>query len=106
VWILENGLCNRVRDGVGHPRSDGWTRPRYLDEHVRAVASVVASGAPVEAYVHWSLYDNYEWGSYEPRFGIHGVDRTGPAPKRLALDSMGDDAAGAYARLVAELREG
>ncbi|HEY7281627.1 MAG TPA: family 1 glycosylhydrolase [Actinomycetota bacterium] len=106
VWILENGLCNRVRDGVGHPRSDGWTRPRYLDEHVRAVASVVASGAPVEGYVHWSLYDNYEWGSYEPRFGIHGVDRTGPAPKRLALDSMGDDAAGAYARLVAELREG
>jgi hypothetical protein len=24
---------------------------------------------------HWSLVDNYEWGSYEPRFGIYGVDR-------------------------------
>lgn len=23
----------------------------------------------------WSLVDNYEWGSYEPRFGIYGVDR-------------------------------
>ncbi len=106
VWILENGLCNRVRDGVGYPRSDGWTRMRYLDHHVRAVASLAESGAPVEAYVHWSLYDNYEWGSYEPRFGIHGVDRTAASPKRLAVDSMGDDSAGAYARLVAELRGG
>jgi beta-glucosidase/6-phospho-beta-glucosidase/beta-galactosidase len=106
VWILENGLCNRVRDGVGYPRSDGWTRVRYLDAHVREVVALAESGVPVEAYVHWSLFDNYEWGSYEPRFGIHGIDRTGASPKRLVVDSMGDDSAGAYARLVAELRGG
>jgi len=104
VWILENGLCNRVRDGVGFPRPDGWTRPRYLEEHVGAVAGLVDAGVPVEAYVHWSLLDNYEWGSYEPRFGIHGIDRTGSRPKRLALDSMGHDSAGTYAKLVRELR--
>ena len=106
VWILENGLCSRVRDGVAYSRSDGWTRPRYLDEHVRAATGLAAAGVPVEAYVHWSLYDNYEWGSYEPRFGIHGVDRTGPHPRRQAHDSMGDDSATAYAALVRSLREG
>ena len=73
---------------------------------VRAVAALAESGVPVEAYVHWSLFDNYEWGSYVPRFAIHGIDRTGVSPKRLAMDSMGDDSAGAYARLVAELRGG
>ena len=83
---------------------DGWTRPRYLDEHVRAAAGLAAAGAPVEAYVHWSLFDNYEWGSYEPRFGIRGVDRAGSRPKRLDRDSMGDDAAGAYRDLVRELK--
>jgi beta-glucosidase/6-phospho-beta-glucosidase/beta-galactosidase len=104
VWILENGLCNRVKDGRSFPRTDGWTRTRYLQEHLPLVAELSAAGVPVQAYVHWSLYDNYEWGSYEPRFGIHGVDRTGARPRRLAGDSMGGDSAGTYARLVAELR--
>src|SRR5207248_2503900 len=24
LWIVENGLCNRVVDGRAHPRTDGW----------------------------------------------------------------------------------
>jgi hypothetical protein len=106
VWILENGLCNRVKDGVSFPRGDGWTRTRYLQEHVPLVAELTASGAPVELYVHWSLYDNYEWGSYEPRFGIHGIDRIGARPQRMAVDSMGGDSAATYAGLVRDLRDG
>ena len=105
VWILENGLCNRVKDGRSFPRSDGWTRIRYLLEHVPLVAELAAAGVPIDAYVHWSLYDNYEWGSYEPRFGIHGIDRRGSKPERLTHDSMGHDAAGAYTKLVRETRE-
>jgi len=104
VWILENGLCSRVRDGVSHPRTDGWTRHRYLAEHLAAVAAAVEAGVPVEAYVHWTLFDNYEWGSYEPRFGLRGIDRTGPRPRRLALDSMGQDSARAYAEMIGALR--
>jgi beta-glucosidase len=26
-------------------------------------------------YLHWSLVDNYEWGSYAPTFGLVAVDR-------------------------------
>ena len=59
------------------PRLDGWDRPRYLREHVAAVMAAVDDGVPVAGYWHWSLVDNYEWGSYEPRFGLHGFDRTG-----------------------------
>jgi len=29
----------------------------------------------IEAYLHWSLLDNYEWRSYKPRFGLVEVDR-------------------------------
>ena len=108
LWVVENGLCNRVRDGRSFGRLDGWDRPRYLRENLAAVAAAVEAGVPVEGYWHWSLVDNYEWGSYEPRFGIHGVDRDrGPAGGTwLETDAMGLDAAGAYRRLIAGIRSG
>jgi hypothetical protein len=61
---------------------------------------------PVEAYFHWTLADNYEWGSYEPRFGLYGVDRRGGRAEWNDLDSMGGDAAGTFRRLADGLRAG
>ncbi len=108
LWVVENGLCNRVRNGRSFGRLDGWDRPRYLRENLAAVVSAVDAGVPVEGYWHWSLVDNYEWGSYEPRFGLHGVDRDrGPdGGTWLDTDAMGRDAAGEYRRLIAGLRSG
>jgi hypothetical protein len=82
-------------------------RPRYVREHLGAVVDAVASGAPVTAYFHWSLMDNYEWGTYEPRYGLFGVDRSDPAAVRfMDTDAVGDDAAGEFARVVAGLQAG
>ena len=80
----------------------------FLRENVAAVVAAVDAGVPVTGYWHWSLVDNYEWGSYEPRFGLHGVDRSrGPRGGTwLETDAMGRDAAGAYRRLIAGLRSG
>ena len=108
LWVVENGLCNRVRDGRSFARLDGWDRPRYLRENIAAVVEAIDGGVPVDGYWHWSLVDNYEWGSYEPRFGLHGVDRDrGEHGMRwLETDAMGDDAAGAYRRIIDGLRAG
>jgi len=108
LWVVENGLCTRVHNGRPYPRVDGWDRPRYLREHVAALVDAVAAGVPVTAYLHWSLVDNYEWGSYEPRFGIFGVDRVrGPRGFRwLDTDADGRDSAGAYRRLIGWARQG
>ena len=107
LWVVENGMATRVRDGRAEPRSDGMDRPRYVREHLGAVADAVAAGVPVRAYLHWSLVDNYEWGTYEPRFGLFGMDRRDPAAVRwLDTDSAGFDAAGEFARVVAGLRAG
>jgi hypothetical protein len=82
-------------------------RPRYVREHLGAVADVVAAGIPLRAYFHWSLADNYEWGSYEPRFGLYGMDRSDPsAPRWMDTDAQGDDAAGEFARVLVGLRAG
>jgi beta-glucosidase/6-phospho-beta-glucosidase/beta-galactosidase len=68
LWIVENGLCNRVRNGHSYERIDGYDRPRYLRENLAALVAGLDAGLAIGAYLHWSLVDNYEWGSYQPRF--------------------------------------
>ena len=101
--MVENGLCNRVVHARSYPRADGWTRPKYLEANLHAIGDAIARGVDVQAYFHWTLVDNYEWGSYEPRFGIYGCDR--PRGNRITdLDAMGIDSAAAYRSLIHELR--
>ena len=107
LWVVENGMATLVRDRRPVPRADGWDRPRYIREHLGAVAEAVAEDVPVTAYLHWSLVDNYEWGSYAPRFGIFGMDRDPDGTVRwLDTDSAGDDAAGEFTRVVRGLVAG
>jgi beta-glucosidase len=107
LWVVENGMATRVVDGRAVPRADGMDRPDYVRAHLGAMADCVAAGVPVRAYLHWSLMDNYEWGTYEPRFGLYGIDRRDPRSVRwLDTDSTGADAAGAFSRVVAGLRRG
>lgn len=74
VLVAENGFAT---DDL-KPRDDGWTREAYLAAHVEQMQRAAKDGIPVLGYVHWSITDNYEWGSYRPRFGLYSVEcRTG-----------------------------
>jgi len=108
LWVVENGMCNRVSNGRSFPRDDGWDRGRYVRDNIAAVAAARDAGVPVAGYWHWSLVDNYEWGSYEPRFGLYGVDRTrgDHGVRWLETDSLGHDAAGAYRDAISGFRSG
>jgi len=108
LWVAENGLCNRVRDGHVYPRLDGWDRVRYLRANLAALGRAVDSGLPVTRYFHWTLADNYEWGSYEHRFGLYRVDQEegGRPPRWCDVDAFEGDGAGTYRRLAAALAAG
>lgn len=104
LWVAENGLCNRVRDGRSLPRLDGWDRVRYLRANLASVGRMVEEGLPVTRYFHWTLGDNYEWGSYEHRFGLYRVDQNGDGPPTWHdTDAFGGDAVGTYRRLAEEM---
>jgi beta-glucosidase len=50
-------------------------RIAYFREHLAAVDTARAHGAPVVEYVAWTLLDNFEWAEgYTKRFGLVEVE--------------------------------
>lgn len=93
VYVVENGMPT----DNGLPRPDGYTRSEHLRDHIYWVQRAKADGIDVIGYNYWSITDNYEWGSYRPRFGLYTVDaRTDPALTRRPTDAVA-----AYRALVA-----
>jgi beta-glucosidase len=104
LFILENGMCYRVKDGVAERRYDGATMDVFLQSYLYEVMRALKDGLPLKGYFWWTLADNYEWGSYEPRFGLHTVDRTTSPVEILDRDAGGVDAARAFGDIIAALR--
>lgn len=65
ILITENGIAT----------GDDARRIAYTSEALRHVSEAVDDGIDVRGYLHWSLLDNYEWGHWEPTFGLISVDR-------------------------------
>lgn len=92
LYIVENGMPTHN----GH-RADSVDRGDFLRDTVFWLQRAVADGYPVIGYNHWSLVDNYEWGSYDARFGLYRVDvLTDPALERRPTSGVG-----AYRELIA-----
>jgi beta-glucosidase/6-phospho-beta-glucosidase/beta-galactosidase/ABC-type amino acid transport substrate-binding protein len=91
VVVVENG-CVVKAAGVG--------RPDYLTEHVNQVVKAVERGAPVDAYICWSITSNREWGlpfDDGSDFGLYHIDLDNdPELKRVPTDSSRT-----YAKLIA-----
>lgn len=70
LYLAENGCAEPdvvAPDGRVHDAA----RLRYLAGHLDACAQAIAEGIPLDAYLHWSFLDNFEWGrGYTQRFGL------------------------------------
>ncbi|WP_319019173.1 glycoside hydrolase family 1 protein [Microbispora sitophila] len=66
LLVTENGIAT----------GDDDERIEYTSEALTGLARAIADGIDVRGYLHWSLLDNFEWGSWEPTFGLVAVDRT------------------------------
>ncbi|MEV0247765.1 family 1 glycosylhydrolase [Nocardia sp. NPDC050712] len=94
LYIVENGMPT----DNGRPRADGYSRSDHLRDTVYWIQRARADGMNVMGYNYWSITDNYEWGSYTPRFGLYTVDvRTDPGLVRRPTDAVGT-----YTQLVGE----
>ena len=68
IYVLENGTADR--------NDNDTARQQFLVEHVREVwLAINQGGADVRSYIHWSLFDNFEWvEGFDARFGLMAVD--------------------------------
>ena len=64
VYITENG-CSCEDDRF---------RIVYIALYLSAIKEAMEMGTDVRGYLYWSLMDNYEWGSFVPRFGLVDVN--------------------------------
>ncbi len=104
VLIAENGMALRRKpDNRASFRRDRILRSQFLRMHVRAVQELIAKGVPMIGYLHWSLFDNYEWGSFTPRFGLLSIDYRHQR-ERLVTDHYGDTPSQTYAELIRDWR--
>jgi len=105
ILIAENGMAQRcsMDNSLSAPRSDRLTRSDYLEAHLRELRRMLDEGVPLLGYLHWSLTDNYEWGSFTPRFGLFRVDYRHDL-QRLIVDHLGDTPSQTYSRLVRDCK--
>ncbi|WP_415916006.1 family 1 glycosylhydrolase [Speluncibacter jeojiensis] len=85
LYVVENGMPT----DNGAPRPDGYTRADNLRDTVYWLQRAKAAGMNLIGYNYWSVTDNYEWGSYRPRFGLYTVDvLTDPTLTRRPTDAV------------------
>ncbi|MFC1845537.1 glycoside hydrolase family 1 protein [Candidatus Dependentiae bacterium] len=89
IYVTENGISPAQED---HRRI-------FLEQYLYALSRAIQDGVDVRGYFHWSLMDNYEWGTYDQRFGLYHVDFDSPDKTRTLKPSAQHfvDVAGRYA---------
>jgi beta-glucosidase len=92
LLVAEAGMATED----GKQRTDGVTREGVLRDGLYWTQRARADGANVVGYMVWSLTDNFEWGSYKPRFGLYTVD----ALKDPELKRIPTAAVPAYQELI------
>lgn len=65
ILVTENGIAT----------SDDERRIAYTTTALQGLGSAIDDGIDVRGYLHWSALDNYEWGHWEPTFGLIAVNR-------------------------------
>ncbi|MER6959664.1 family 1 glycosylhydrolase [Streptomyces sp. NPDC000618] len=74
AWKVTDGLPVLVTEN-GIATDDDTRRIAYTNEALQHLSTAMDDGVDVRGYLHWSALDNYEWGHWEPTFGLIAVDR-------------------------------
>lgn len=104
IMIAENGMALRRKpdNSLSSYRRDQIKRSDFLKAHIHQIKKLLNENVPVIGYMHWSLTDNYEWGSYTPRFGLFSIDFAKNSD-RIIEDHLGDRPSETYAQLIQEI---
>lgn len=81
IFVTENGIAS----------ADDTRRIDYTYDALVGLHDAMDEGIDVRGYLHWSLLDNYEWGSFRPTFGLIEWDKkTFERRPKPSLSWLGD----------------
>ena len=81
IFVTENGIAT----------ANDARRIDYTYDALAGLHDAMSDGIDVLGYLHWSLLDNYEWGSFRPTFGLIGWDKdTFERHPRTSLEWLGN----------------
>ncbi|GAB9467966.1 Glycoside hydrolase [Globisporangium polare] len=87
ILLTENGWCgNETIDNMDQL----WYYQTYIGEVHKAITQFKI---PIIGYSAWSFVDNYEWGSFSPRFGLYYVNFTSETGSKDGYTSKATDLA-------------
>lgn len=67
---------------------DDTFRQSFWVGHLLALTqSITIDKTPVKAFLAWSLFDNFEWNTYDQRFGSIAIDYAGGTLNRTIKNS-------------------
>lgn len=53
-------------------------REDFFTSHLKQLSdSILIDKLPIKAFLAWSLFDNFEWNTYDQRFGVIGINFNG-----------------------------
>jgi len=65
IYITENGIADKTDK----------RRTKFIVDHLKWMYKAIREGVDVRGYMHWSLFDNFEWNSgFAKRFGLIEVN--------------------------------
>ncbi|WP_280262424.1 family 1 glycosylhydrolase [Nocardia wallacei] len=99
IYVVESGMptdngtegdCRKNTDPpIESTPEHPYCRADHLRDTLYWIQRARADGMNVMGYNYWSLTDNYEWGSYAPRFGLYTVDvESDPTLTRTATGAV------------------
>ncbi|WP_141202710.1 family 1 glycosylhydrolase [Streptomyces griseorubiginosus] len=74
TWDITGGVPILVTEN-GIATEDDTRRIAYTQSALEGLFAAADDGIDVRGYLHWTALDNYEWGHWEPKFGLIAVDR-------------------------------
>jgi len=81
IYVTENGIA-AIND-------NGADRELFFNRYLYALHKAIDRGIDVRGYFTWSLMDNYEWGSYDKKYGLYRVDFDNSDRKRTLKTDAG-----------------
>lgn len=78
LYVTENGIAHE----------NEAIRKLFFKRYLYALHKAINNGYPVNGYIYWSFMDNYEWGSYDKKYGLVYVDFNHPdLPRTIKTDA-------------------